>query len=226
MHDNWMGPKQVKCHYRILALGLVLVGAAQADSVWEKTKEIAGSAAEIVGETASSVGKAVSGDKESPQVARAKIDQMADATLRRLLHEVPGAAAQFEASPAYAVFDTRRTSLLITAEYGQGVAINRNTGRRVYMKMATGGVNLGAGAQFYQVVFLFPSETSYNTLVTKGWDANAAADAVGGKDAEGASLRLPDGTRVYKFNEKGVMLTATLTGTKYWQADELNADLQ
>jgi len=212
------------CKVVVLSLGIAC--HAQADTIWEKTKDIAGSAADIVGETATDVGKAIQGEKDSPEVARSAIDEMAAATVQRMLKEIPVAQAQWDDSPAYAVFDTRRISLLITTDFGQGVAVDRKSDKRVYMKMASGGVNLGAGAQLFQVVFLFPSETSYNDFVVNGWDAGAAADAVGGKDAEHAALRLPDGTRVYKFNEKGVMLSATLTGTRYWQADELNEGLK
>ena len=38
-------------------------------------------------------------------------------------------------------------------------------------------------------------------------------------------VRLPDGTYVYKMTEKGVMLSVALTGTRYWQSEELNAGL-
>jgi lipid-binding SYLF domain-containing protein len=188
----------------------------------DKGKEIGSTAVDIVDETATSAGKAISGEKESPEVARAQIDQMEAATLKRLFAESPEARERYDTAPAYAVFDSRKMSLLITTAFGSGVAVNRESGERVYMKMAEGGVNYGAGAQLYQVIFLFPTLGSYQDFVNKGWDAGAGADAVAGKDDENLGLRLPDGTSVYKLNEKGIALSATLTGTRYWKWDELN----
>lgn len=82
------------------------------------------------------------------------------------------------------------------------------------------------GWGFVKVSCVFPGKFSHDNFVTKGWDAGAGADAVAGKDAESLALRLPDGTRVHKLNDKGVMLSATLTGTKYWQSEELNAGIK
>jgi lipid-binding SYLF domain-containing protein len=188
----------------------------------DKSKEIGSTAVDIVDETATSAGKAISGEKESPETARAEINRMEAATLERLFAESSEARERFDSAPAYAVFDSRKMSFLITTAFGSGVAVNRESGERVYMKMAEGGVNYGAGAQLYQVIFLFPTLASYSDFVNKGWDAGAGADAVAGKDDENLGLRLPDGTSVYKLNEKGIALSATLTGTKYWKWDELN----
>jgi len=188
----------------------------------DKSKEIGSTAVDIVDETATSAGKAIRGEKESPEVIRAGIDGMEAATLQRLFAESPEARERFDTTPAYAVFDSRKMSFLITTAFGSGVAVNKESGQRVYMKMAEGGVNYGAGAQLYQVIFLFPTIGSYEEFINKGWDAGAGADAVAGKDDENLGLRLPDGTSIYKLNEKGIALSATLTGTKYWKWDELN----
>mgnify|MGYP001817121989 FL=1 len=191
-------------------------------SAVDKTKEMGSTAVDIADETVTSAGKAISGDKESPEVIRAQIDEMESATLQRLFADAPEAGQRFDSTPAYAVFDSRKMSFLITTAFGSGVAVNKESGERVYMKMAEGGVNYGAGAQLYQVVFLFPTENSYRAFIDEGWDAGAGADAVAGKDDENLGLRLPDGTSVYKLNEKGIALSATLTGTKYWKWDALN----
>ena len=188
----------------------------------DKSKEIGSTAVDIVDETATSAGKAIRGEKESPEVIRAGIDGMEAATLQRLFAESSEARERFDTTPAYAVFDSRKMSFLITTAFGSGVAVNKESGQRVYMKMAEGGVNYGAGAQLYQVIFLFPTIGSYEEFINKGWDAGAGADAVAGKDDENLGLRLPDGTSIYKLNEKGIALSATLTGTKYWKWDELN----
>lgn len=55
----------------------------------------------------------------------------------------------------YAVFDTRKFSFLVTAGFGAGVAVDRSSGERTYMKMVTGGANIGKGGEFFQLAILF-----------------------------------------------------------------------
>lgn len=190
----------------------------------DKAMEMTGTAVEMAGDTADSVVDVVDG-KEAPAENRAVIDNMADEALQKLFNEVPQAREQFEAAPAYAVFDARESSMMLTTGFGSGVAIDNVSQKRVYMKMATGGVNVGMGVQFFQEIFLFPTQAAYQDFVTHGWDAGAGANLASGDDAddsENIALRLSDGTIVYKLNDKGIMLNAALTGTKYWAWDELN----
>jgi len=206
----------------LVFLPLMMIPAAQGGSLWDKTKAAAGSAVEVVGDTAKSVGSAISGDEEDPSVLRAKIDQSAAAAIERLTAHSTLAKERYDRSAAYAVFDTRKLSLLITTGFGSGVAVDKETARRVYMRMATGGLNLGYGAQSFKVVFLFPDRESFTDFVDSGWTADAEATAAANEDAGDAALRLKNGVSVYKLGEKGVVLSATLTGTKYWKDDDLN----
>lgn len=209
---------------RILFLFIVLVLATPAlgESLWDKTKSAAGSAVEIVGETAQDVGKKIKGEEEPVTETRAKINNASEHALERLFRDVPSSRDRYEQAFGYAVFDTRKMSLMITTGFGSGVAVARESGERTYMKMATGGLNLGYGAQYLQIVFLFPDEATFSEFVETGWSAGAEADAVAGQDATDAALRLENGTTVYELNEKGAVLSVTLTGTKYWKDDELN----
>jgi hypothetical protein len=104
-----------------LALSVTL--PCHGTSLWDKTKEIGQSAADIVGDTASSVQSAVTAEEASPETARKELDGMAAATLERLFKKSPDARRGFEGAPAYAVFDTRKMSFLITTGFGSGVAV-------------------------------------------------------------------------------------------------------
>jgi len=84
-----------------------------ADSLWEKTKQVTGSTIDMVGATASSVGKAVSGEKEPIDKTRTKINSMSKRTLNKLIQTYPNVKRHFEQAVAYAVFDSRRLSLLL-----------------------------------------------------------------------------------------------------------------
>ena len=206
----------------LLVAALIFSHQSFGESLWDKTKEATKSAAETVGDAAIKAGDAITGEEKSPVEARAEIDQMYKNTLAKLFKEAKGSKAVYDKSYGYAVFDSRRMSFMITTEFGSGVAVNKKSGKRTYMKMATGGLNIGYGAQFLQFVFMFPDKQSFNEFVTDGWDAGANAGAVAGKESESLRVELKNGTQVYELNEKGLSLSATLTSTRYWKNDELN----
>lgn len=212
--------------YRLLSLTLALVVSlpvsSQAQSLWEKTKSVASGAADAVGATADTVGDAVKREEVPPEEARAEIDQKASDALERLFEASSVAKSQFESAAGYAVFDTRKFSFLITTGTGAGVAVDKATGERTYMKMATGGVNIGGGVKFYQVVFLFPDNETLNDLIEKGWTADADAMAASGDEGASLGMQLENGVIVHNLSDKGLALAATLTGTKYWKDAELN----
>jgi len=159
----------------------------------------------------------------TPGQSRQEIDGKAAGSLDQLFAKKPNAKALFDASRGYAVFDTRKTSFLVTAGFGVGVAVDRTTSERIYMKMATGGVNIGMGAQWYVLVFLFETEAKFRKFVDEGWDAGAGGSAVVWEDGANLDATFTNGMAVYQLNDKGLMLAADLTGTKYWKDDELNA---
>ena len=208
---------------------LVMCGAllaapwfVQAESLWDKTKSVASGAVDAVGETVDTVGDAVSGEEVSPAQARAQIDSNASSALSRLFQESSAAKEQFDRAAGYAVFDTRKFSFLITTGMGSGVAVDKSSKQRTYMKMATGGLNIGGGVKFYQVIFLFPDKATLNEFVNSGWSADTDAAAESGKEGANLGLQLKNGVIVHNLSNKGLVLAASLTGTKYWKDDELN----
>ena len=194
----------------------------QAETLWDKTKSVASGAVEAVEATAETVGDAVSGEEVTPSQATAEIDSNAEAALARLFRESSAAKGQFEAATGYAVFDTRKFSFIITTGTGSGVAIDKSSGKRTYMKMATGGLNIGGGVKFYQVVFLFPDKATLNDFVENGWSADTDFDAQSGNEEASFGLKLKNGVIVHNLSEEGLVLAASLTGTKYWKDSDLN----
>lgn len=197
-------------------------GATHADSIWDKTKSVASGAVDAVEETVETVGDAVSGEQVTPEQARAKIDSNAESALSRLFKASSAAKKQFDAAAGYAVFDTRKFSILITTGFGSGVAVNKSSDKRTYMKMATGGLNIGGGVKFYQVVFLFPDEVTLSNFVEHGWSADTDAMVESGKEGASLGLQLKNGVIVHNLSDKGLVLAASLTGTKYWKDGDLN----
>jgi lipid-binding SYLF domain-containing protein len=177
--------------------------------------------AESVTDTVSDTVDKVTGD-ETPEETREKIDKMSVDTLKRLFSETPYAKKQYEISYGYAVFDTRKFSFMITTGTGAGMAKARGEGKPIYMKMATGGVNVGLGTEIFQLVFLFEDKKAFDLFLDQGIEVGTSADAVLGEDGEHLGVRFVDGVAVYQLTEKGLKLTADITGTKYWKDSDLN----
>lgn len=194
----------------------------EADSLWDKTKSVASGAVDAVEATAETVGDVVSGDKATPAEARREIDANAEAALARLFEESNAAQKQFDASAGYAVFDTREFAFLITTGTGSGVAVDKSSGMRTYMNMATGGLNIGGGVQFYQIVFLFPDNSTLNNFVEHGWSADTDVGVQSGDEGASMGMQLKNGVIVHNLSDEGLVLAATLTGTKYWKNKDLN----
>lgn len=163
-------------------------------------------------------------DKKEAKAAekRDEINAMAKETLERLVNESAAAKTLFEKAYGYAVFDNFKLSLLLASERGKGVAVAKVSGNRTYMKMGSVGVNVGLGGQKMQVVFLFEDEATFNEFVNEGWSADASADAAAGKKGASAEAEFVDGMATYQFTEKGLMLQANISGTRYSKDEKLN----
>ena len=168
------------------------------------------------------VGNADAQRKSKAEKKRGETNAMASEVLDRLQEENPKAKELYGKSYGYAVFENIKISLGLSGGGGHGVAVKRSSGERVYMKMGTVGLNIGLGAQKYQVVFLFQNESTFNKFVDKGWEADANANAVAGTSGANLEVGFRNGVAIYQFTKAGLMLQADIAGTKYWKNKKLN----
>jgi len=153
---------------------------------------------------------------------RAKINEMADAALDEVMNKNWKAQELFESAYGWAAFDNLKIAFLISGGGGNGVAIEKGSGKRTYMKMGTAGIGFGLGGQAYQVVFLFQDEKTFFNFVEKGWKADASAQAAAGDEGANATTGFVNGIAVWQLTEKGLMASADISGTKYWKNKKLN----
>lgn len=196
-----------------------IMGTSHAESLWDKTKTAVSDTAGKVSDTANDL---VSSDETTPTQARKEIDDNAKKALSRLFSASQQAKEFYDKSAGYAVFDSREFAFMIKTGFGTGVAINKKNNSKTYMKMASGGLNIGGGIKYLQVVFIFPTNSTLNEFVNDGWTAEGDASAVGGEDSEQVGITLANGTRIYQLSDTGLMLKMSISGTKYWKNDELN----
>ena len=159
---------------------------------------------------------------EKAQAKRDKINANASEALAKLFENSPKAKRLYDDASGYAVFTITKVSLGVTGGGGRGVAVDKAAGLRIYMKMATGGLNLGLGGQKYHVVFLFEDGPTFDKFVNSGWQAEGSASAVAGTAGANVEASFVNGMAVFQITEAGLMLSADISGTKYWKNDKLN----
>lgn len=170
---------------------------------------------------------AIAGDQDDwkslkAESKRLKIDEMADEALNEVMNTNWKAQELFESAYGWAAFDNLKIAFGISGGGGNGVAVNKSSGERTYMKMGTGGIGFGLGGQKYQVIFFFQDEKTFHNFVEKGWKADASAQAAAGTDGANATTGFVNGIAVWQITEKGLMASADVTGTKYWKNKKLN----
>ena len=152
---------------------------------------------------------------------RLEIDSSAQQTLDGLLKSQAGAKELYDRAAGYAVFTATKAGFIVSGGGGTGVAVNKASGARTYMRMGTGGIGLGIGAQRYSLVILFETEAHLNKFVAGGWDSSASAEAAAGKEGVSVRSSFYDGVAFFQITDKGLMARADVTGTKFWVIEEL-----
>ena len=174
------------------------------------------------------VGGCVSPPGASTQDKRQAVLQMRSETLAKLYQLEPYAKARIGKSVGYAVFSNVGVNLiLLSAASGYGVVEDKSTGKRTYMKMASGGLGIGLGVKDFRGIFVFTSRDALEQFVNSGWDASAQVDAAAKAGDKGAAwagaVDVAPGIKLYQITEYGLALQATIQGTKYWKDAELNS---
>jgi lipid-binding SYLF domain-containing protein len=160
--------------------------------------------------------------EEKVMAKRQEIDAMADKTLTRLKEGSSAASELIDKSHGVAIFDNTKVAVGVSGGGGRGVAIDRSTGKRTYMRMATVGVGIGLGGQSYQVVFAFQNKAAFDRFVEKGWEADTGATAAAGTEGANVEAQFRNGIAYWKMTKAGLMAHADIAGTKYWKNDKLN----
>ena len=166
--------------------------------------------------------------KDSAAEQRWQIDQLSAKTLDKLYAKYPHARRVIENCYAWATLSNSGVKVLfIGSSHGRGVAVNNQTGERVYLRIKELSAGLGLGAKEYNLIFLLNTPDAWeNFIVGKtrfGASAEASADdGYSGGTIEGAEYVAP-GVWVFQMTTKGLALEATLKGTKIYKDKKLNS---
>ena len=164
---------------------------------------------------------------KSTDEQRAEINALHDRTLKNLYEKFPHANRVINDCYAYATLSNTGMKLGIFGDaHGRGVAINRTTGERVYMKMSEQSVGIGLGVKEYDLIFLINTREAWDNFLSGkiqfAAEADAAAsDGAAGGAIEGATYVAP-GVWVYQMTTKGLVFEATLKGMKVYRDKKLS----
>jgi len=158
---------------------------------------------------------------------RTEIQKIEKDTLAKLYSVQPSAKRAIDGAAGYAVFSNFGMKILFAGGgSGKGVAVDRKTGKRTYMKMGEVQAGLGIGIKKFQVVFVFETPDKLDAFVNQGWEfggqTTAAATTGGQGGALQGALSVSPGVWMYQLTEQGLALEATVKGTKYWKDTSLN----
>jgi len=162
-------------------------------------------------------------DGTSPaEMRRQEIDLNAQARLDDLFQEKGNAQELFGQASGYAVFSATKAGFVVTGGRGTGVAVNKSSGQRTYMRMITGGIGLGIGAQTYSLVLLFEHELQLERFIKGAWEATTTAQAAAGTEGITFASSFVDGVAVFQITDKGLMAQADVSGTRFRVVPDLN----
>ena len=158
---------------------------------------------------------------ETPQEKRDEVMKMHDDVLKAMYKAKPELKDKVAGAPGYAVFSNASlTFFFVGGGGGYGVAVDqKNSGRKTYMKMASGNLGLGLGVKDFRALYIFNEASAYTTFITKGWTFGAEADATATDGDKGGSAdaagRAGKAVEIHQLTDAGVILKATIEGAKY-----------
>lgn len=160
---------------------------------------------------------------------REDVRRMRETVLNDFYAQRPELKSRVRDAAGYAVFSSVSVNVIFASfAGGHGVVVKRGlyNDEEKFMRMGSAGIGIGLGAKDFCMLFIFDQKRKLEEFNAKGWDFGAQADAAAKSDrkgdAVGSSGSFVSGVEVYQLTKIGLVLQATLQGTKYWRDDRLN----
>lgn len=163
------------------------------------------------------------------ETKRRELRAMRDEVLNDFYEHRPELKSRVRDSAGYAVFSNVGVNIIFASfAGGHGVVVRRGTFKdhETFMKMGSAGLGLGLGVKDFRALFIFTQQAKLEDFIAKGWDFGGQADAAAKSDEKGDAVSgsgsMMPGVEAYQLTKNGLVLQATLQGTKYWKDDRLN----
>jgi len=159
--------------------------------------------------------------------AKDDINKMEGQILAKLYKIQPGAKKTVESAAGYATFSNFGVKIFFAGSgKGAGVAIDKKSSKRVYMKMFEVQAGLGIGVKKFSLVWVFDNASALDKFVNSGWEIGGQASATAKKGEKGeaytGAMAVSPGVWLYQLAGDGLAVELTGKGTKYYKDDDLN----
>ena len=159
--------------------------------------------------------------------AKDDINKMEGQILAKLYKIQPGAKKTVESAAGYATFSNFGVKIFFAGSgKGAGVAIDKKSSKRVYMKMFEVQAGLGIGVKKFSLVWVFDNASALDKFVNSGWEIGGQASATAKKGEKGeaytGAMAVSPGVWLYQLAGDGLAVELTGKGTKYYKDDGLN----
>ena len=155
--------------------------------------------------------------KASPEQQRAELNEMSGKVLEKMYEKYPSSAEAVQDAYAYCTISAASVKWgFFGDDHGRGVAVNSQTGERIYVKMKEVSLGINFGAKEYDLLFIIANKKAWDRFISGnikfGSEASAdATDGVNGVTYAGASMAA-EGVQVYQLDKKGLAIEATFKG--------------
>jgi lipid-binding SYLF domain-containing protein len=158
---------------------------------------------------------------------RAEQRKVSAETLEKLYQAQPKAKAAIEKAAGYATFSNFGMKIFVAGGgKGQGMAVDRKSGKEVFMRMVEAQAGLGFGVKKFRLIWVFESQSAFDMFANAGWELGTQATAAAKKGDQGAwatgAVSISPGVWLYQLTDEGLALEITAKGTKYYKDEELN----
>ena len=157
--------------------------------------------------------------KMSKDETRAKLDKMSIEVLDRMYAKYPESKLAVENSYAYCTISASAVKWgFVGDDHGRGVAYNKETEEKIYMKMKEVTLGLNLGAKEYDLLFVMQNKAAWERFISGnikfGTEVSAqASDGVNGDTFADATI-VANGVWVYQLDKKGLAVEFSLKGAR------------
>lgn len=160
------------------------------------------------------------------ETKRGELDEMAATAIAGLIEQDATLQKDIDDSLGYAVANMKVTKVpVVGAGGGEGVYLNKKTGKRTYFTVSRFDIGGGWGARSYKALLVMTSQEVLNRFDGGVWEFQAGVEASAGTAAaEGSSGALNEGYTVHVLSDGGASATATARVIRVKVNSELTDD--
>ena len=145
------------------------------------------------------------------ETKRGELDEMAATAIAGLVKQDENLQKQLDDSLGYAVANMKVTKVpVVGAGGGEGVFVNKKTGKHTYFTVSRFDLGGGWGARSYKALVVITSQDALDRFDDGVWEFQAGVEASAGTvAAEGSSGALNEDFTVHVLSDGGASATAT-----------------